>query len=85
MTYRSILAVTAALSLVPLSLEAIDEKQLLAEVEPSELERHSREIVRHAREGRKRSRMKRLRPAVATSTGSSGCSNNRGEASPPTP
>ncbi len=51
MMTRAVLAAVASLSLASLSLRASDENTLLAEVQPVELERHAREIVRHARDG----------------------------------
>ncbi len=51
MTRAVLTAAVASMSLVPLSLRASDEKALLAEVQPGELERHAREIVRHVRDG----------------------------------
>ena len=50
MMSRAVLAAAVTSFLVSSSLRA-DEKALLAELRPAELERHAREIVRHARDG----------------------------------
>jgi Iap family predicted aminopeptidase len=51
MMMRAVLAAAVSSFLVSFSLRAADEKTLLTELRPSELERHAREIVRHARDG----------------------------------
>ncbi len=51
MMMRAVLAAAVSSFLVSFSLRAADEKALLTELRPSELERHAREIVRHARDG----------------------------------
>jgi hypothetical protein len=50
MVTRIVLAAAVSTFLVSSSLRA-DEKSLLAELRPAELERHAREIVRHLRDG----------------------------------